>query len=181
MTTKQKNQVYAKVLAYAISKNSKNLKEQFLEYCAVIQLFMPEITISDGERFFEKKLEKVMSVIMEGEEVQDRRPYHLNGFEAGKGRIVLQLVKQYLQDHPGAKFNQLKSIFTDEILNTGKLTFLEEENKVSKLDRYFSKENEVLTSGDGVRFMVCTQWGSANFPDVIELAADLGYSITPAA
>ena len=111
----------------------------------------------------------------------DKTQYSINGgsFE-GKRRFVHQLVKLYVEQHPGASFAELEQVFIPELQGSyGVIRTVDyiREKGVEEY-RYLMKANELLRSADGVIFAVCSQWGIGNTPRVVELARNLGFNIT---
>ena len=43
--------------------------------------------------------------------------------------------------------------------------------------RYFTKEKECLKSIDGVKFVVCNQWGDFNIAPIVRFANSQGYNV----
>ena len=111
----------------------------------------------------------------------DKTQYSINGgsFE-GKRRFVHQLVKLYVEQHPGTTFAELEQLFKPELQGSygviRTVDYIREKNIEEY--RYLMKANELLRSADGVTFAVSSQWGIDNTPRVVELARNLGYNIT---
>ncbi len=112
----------------------------------------------------------------------DNTKYIFNGSEYGKGRLVLALVKQYVNDNsPG--YGELKRIFPsslqgslDVVINSADLATKRQSSKDSKI-RYFNKEADSLRTSDGEIVYVSTEWGSGNIDIFINKAKELGYEI----
>ena len=89
----------------------------------------------------------------------------------GEGRmtmnhIVLSAVKQFLKQMPDATFEDIQQYFPSNLRSGfGIVASLEViEQRMSKYsrerNRWFLGEDEILTSGDGIRFAVCRDWKS---------------------
>lgn len=107
----------------------------------------------------------------------DYSRYIFNGKEYGKGRLVLAVVKAYVQDNPSITYTQLKTIFYDKIQGSTGVVATIEEAKSKRRDyakRYYVKEPIFL---DQKQILVCTQWGIGNIDNFINKAMNLGYFI----
>jgi hypothetical protein len=117
---------------------------------------------------------------VEHKQQHDSTLFSINGgVFMNKRRFVYQLVKTYVEQHPSASFSELEQVFKPEL--QGGYGVIRTTDYIRKNDfkgsRYFTKENEILRSGDGIEFAVCSQWGIGNIMRVVELAKQLGYSI----
>ena len=107
----------------------------------------------------------------------DYSKYIFNGKEYGKGRLVLAVVKAYVQDNPSITYTQLKTIFYDKIQGSTGVVATIEEAKSKRKDftkRYYVEEPIFL---DQKQILVCTQWGIGNIDNFIDKAKNLGYFI----
>ncbi len=112
-----------------------------------------------------------------GSSIMDYSRYIFNGKEYGKGRLVLAVIKAYVQDNPSITYTQLKTIFYDRIQGSTGVIATIEEAKNKRRDytkRYYVGEPIFL---DQMQILVCTQWGIGNIDNFIKIARDLGYSI----
>lgn len=117
----------------------------------------------------------------------DFTKYIFNEKEYGKGRLVLAVVKQYIIDN-NADYSTLLAAFPDS-LQGGFGVFASEKDATNKLEdgkhigeRYFAKDNEALTTADGVKIFISNQWGTkengpGNFDRFLDKAIELGYDI----
>lgn len=98
----------------------------------------------------------------------------------GKGRLVHEVIKDYIAKHPGITFDDLQRVFPDSLrTQTTKkvknhVVALEEDVDVE--DRYARYFKEALLCADG-NVVVSSQWGIGNINNFIERAKELGYSI----
>ena len=98
----------------------------------------------------------------------------------GKGRLVHEVIKDYIAKHPGITFDDLQHVFPDSLrTQTTKkvknhVVALEEDVDVE--DRYARYFKEALPCADG-NVVVSSQWGIGNINNFIEHARILGYSI----
>lgn len=114
------------------------------------------------------------------------RRYRVNkGQLAFKRDIVLSVISQYLREHPQTSFFSLEETFKE--VKCGRKLFLTVEELRRKsieskdiLGRYNCSEPDILTSGDGIDFVVCNQWAESNFPTFVKVVEDkIGWTITP--
>jgi hypothetical protein len=100
-----------------------------------------------------------------------RAMFSLNGGEPlNKRNAVYAAVKLYMRQNPLATFAQIDNAFPRTLQgNYGVVATMEEINHRLELgqdanNRYFLDKDKVLTSADGIRFVVCHQWGT-QFPN----------------
>ena len=108
----------------------------------------------------------------------------------GKGKyskreMVLEIVREYVRQYPDTTFEELKATFKRDYLQSfSQYEFLQDEVEKAKnwkgLEEdhvhYFIKEEDVLISGDGVRFVVCVEWEKNNIINVLGIAQALGWT-----
>jgi len=107
----------------------------------------------------------------------------------GKGKyskreMVLQIVKEYVRQFPDNTFEELRATFSrDYLLRFSQYEFLQPDIEKAKKWKelgedhvhYFIKDDDVLESGDGVRFVVCVEWDRNNIINVLGIAQALGW------
>jgi len=111
---------------------------------------------------------------------RDTTKYILDGRKYGKNRLVLTIVKKYMEDHPDTSSIQLLSIFDKSLQGSlGVVRELEEvKNAYADYERrFFVSPNDVIKTTTGV-CVVCTQWGIANIGNMVARAKQLGIEIT---
>lgn len=109
----------------------------------------------------------------------------LNGKPTCKGRLGVAIVKEYLREHPNTTMQELKSIFHIGFLGSwGRWDMLEDDIKAAKklkettgAYRHQTKPNLVLTSGDGINFVVSNQWDNINSLNLLQFAKNQGWSV----
>lgn len=113
---------------------------------------------------------------------KDLTKYSFNGKVYGKSRLVLAVVKTYLQDKPKTTFEDLKMAFPDSCQGSWGVIALQEKGQEvfdrSGYYRYFIDESDVLVTGDQKRIVVCNEWGVGNIGRFIERARELGFQIS---
>jgi len=94
-----------------------------------------------------------------------------NGKALSKRAFALQLVKEFAKTN-NPTYDLLKSAFPDSLQGSKGFLF-----KTS--DSYDTKRfhPDVLVSSDGTSFVVSNQWGSKNFPGLIEKAIELSIEV----
>ena len=115
--------------------------------------------------------------------VKDFSKYSFYGLTFGKSRLVLAVVKKYVEDHQPTTFDELKDAFQDAL--QGSLGVVRRIGDVSDrykgiggVKRYFVGDDEIIRLSSGEQVIVCTQWGAANMDSFIEhVVNDLGYQI----
>lgn len=107
----------------------------------------------------------------------DRTKMRFRGEEHGKGRLVLAVVKAWLQENPKSNMKQLKEAFPDELNSLGVVQPVKvAREKSEKHRRFFIKE--AIGLADGTEVAVCSDWGSNNISRFLTRARQLGYRAT---
>jgi hypothetical protein len=105
---------------------------------------------------------------------KDYTKYLFNGEILRKNRLVLAVIKNYVQNHPTISFSQLEVVFPQSL--QGKETFADE-NKAravfqqSGRKRHFFEPDELITLSD-TTIAVSTQWGISNINRFIKHSND---------
>jgi len=113
--------------------------------------------------------------------LRDKTKYFFNGKKLGKGKLVLEVVSEYLKQNPKATFEHLLAKFPADlqgstgVINT--VEYINEKYKNSSSQRHYMKQNEILTSFDNIQFAVSSQWGIGNINSILELAGKENYKI----
>ena len=164
-------------LIMAVNEREKKLLLDFWEGNKPLLLAMLNV-LRDDESIDEQERENMDSMIktISNKSSRDFSKYKFNGNTYGKNRLVLAVVKAYL-DSTKATYDELKNVFADSIQgNWGVFQTVEYAEKKDPR-RYFLKPDEVLLTGDGINIAVCTQWGMPKIDDFIDAAIKLGYEI----
>lgn len=101
-----------------------------------------------------------------------------------KREMVLAIVKEFVQQNPTVTFNELKATFKRSYLgNFAQYDFLESDVERAKNWKELGEDHvhyfikDVLTSGDGIQFVVCVEWDRTNIIKVLGIAKALGWKI----
>lgn len=101
-----------------------------------------------------------------------------------KRQMVLQIVKEYVHQFHNTTFEELRAIFNRDYLqrfaqNEFLTSDIEKARKWKELGEdhvhYFIDDKDILTSGDGVQFVVCVEWDKNNIINVLGIAQALGW------
>ncbi len=113
--------------------------------------------------------------------VRDFTQYIFEGQKYGKNRLVLAIVKKYVEMNPEISAENLMQIFKKElqgslgvcrIFSEVQRRYKEKEWKI----RFFTDWDEIIhTSTEDV--VVCTQWGTKNIGNILAFAKQLGMQI----
>ena len=112
---------------------------------------------------------------------RDYTKYNFNGqTKLGKGKLVLVIVKKYIEDKSSVDYEELHKVFPDEY--QGSFGVIKEKDKIDSNNekRYYSKSDEIIRLSVGTEIVVCNQWGTGNVDNVIKKAEELGYIIEKA-
>jgi len=112
----------------------------------------------------------------------DLTKYRLNGSIYGKGKLVLAVIKAYVQDHPGTSFAALEQQIPQSL--QGRETFTteakaQEHYQKTGYRRHYLEPDELITLTD-TTIAVSSQWGLPNIGRFIEQAKRLGFNIQEA-
>lgn len=122
---------------------------------------------------------------IKAEDLQGRVGIRLNGIEyKTKGMMGYAIIKEYLKAHPKTNINDLKDIFHNGLLGRwGAWNLIEDDidlardlKETSGQPRHLIKEEFILTSGDGTRFVVSNQWEKGNVLNLLQIAKNEGWS-----
>lgn len=101
-----------------------------------------------------------------------------------KRSIVLAIVKEFVKQNPTASISELKATFKRNYLgNFARYDFLESDVDKAKKWKELGEDhvhyflNDIITSGDGVEFVVCVEWDRTNIVPVLGIAKALGWKI----
>lgn len=93
-----------------------------------------------------------------------------------KRKFVWSVVRHFVNENPKTYdeyvkiFNRLKPDSQGVIKTYDSLS-------KTQIIRYFTKEEECLKSIDGVKFVVCNQWGDFNIAPIVRFANSQGYNV----
>lgn len=108
----------------------------------------------------------------------DKTKFIYNGQKYNKGRLVLQVMNDYVADHETKNHSELRRDFPDNLQGSSGV-FVTKEEAVKKYEitsykRYFIKDDELIKLGDGNVIAVTTQWGKGNIYKFINRTKELG-------
>ena len=119
---------------------------------------------------------------------QDRTRFSLNGNPAtSKSQFVLDVVKAYVAKYPKKTFAELEEVFPISLCSKGYkfigLLCPEDRHEAwdnkYKFKRYsITRPDGTLTSADGIKFYVNTQWSIDGMPGIVKLAKAEGFKVT---
>lgn len=130
------------------------------------------------------KIEKeaIQSVVPAYEPIQsasthDKTKYGFLGSRPlSKRKFVLNVVRQYVNENPKT-YSEYAKIFN--ALRPDSLGVIRKYDSlpINQHRNYFMKEDECLNSQDGIKFVVCNQWGIFNIRPVVQFAIAQGYNV----
>ena len=189
--------------AYDLSENTQTPKsphmsvmqkakaDKFFKYVQFLAKFV-------GSDIFEKRPNVVLRTTLEAvqpkvlpveieytnEDLKGRIFMSLNGEgKYSKREIVLAIVKEFMKQSPGTTLSELKATFRRDYLGRfAQYEFIQEDVETAKNWKELGEDhnhyflNDVLTSGDGVDFVVCVEWDRTNIIKVLGIAKALGWT-----
>lgn len=110
--------------------------------------------------------------------------FRLNGVLYNKSQFGYGVIKEYLKKYPKTDINSLKTIFHIGLLGSwGRWNLIEDNleqalslKEKEKKYRHLIKEEYVLTSGDNVKFVVCSQWDKVNILNLVQIVKEQNWS-----
>lgn len=186
--------------SYDLSENSQIPKRPFVQKIQEYKIrdFFKYVTLLTkfvGCDLFEKNrnAQQVVQVVhkpikidldLKPEDLEGRVTIRLNDTEyTTKGMMGYAIVKEYLKYHPTATIEELKDMFHNALLGRwGAWNFIEDDIEMARelkektsMYRHLVKDDNILTSGDGVRFVVSNQWEKGNILNLLQIAKNEGW------
>ena len=98
-----------------------------------------------------------------------------------KNRFAFEVIREYLDNNPGATIQDLRDVFPTEILGNWKAWELIEPDIESARNlpsaRHFLDNDSILVSpGDKIPFVVSSQWDYHNLPEILLRVKSFGWS-----
>lgn len=155
---------------------------QFLAKFVGCGIFERRAIIQQGLQPIHKPIK--LDIDVKAEDLQGRVSFRLNGTEyKTKGVMGYAIVKEYLKAHPNTTIEELKEFFHNALLGRwAAWNFIEDDIEAARnlkdetsMYRHLLKEEYILTSGDGVQFVVSNQWEKANVPNLLQIAKNEGW------
>lgn len=118
------------------------------------------------------------------DELEGRCKLSLNGEgKYSKRRFVHSVIKKVIETFPNISFAELKATFYRDLLGYWSRWELLQDNieyaralpQTEGKPRYLTKDDDILKSGDNVRFVVCTEWDAKNLPSILGIVRALGW------
>ena len=94
----------------------------------------------------------------------------------GKGRLVLAVVKDYVENNPEISFEELLLVFPSELRSVYGVFARTEEVEEKHQVRYFMKDADRIALSDST-IAVCNQWGITNIDPFLGVCKKLGLEI----
>jgi len=113
---------------------------------------------------------------------KDYTKYLFNGTVYTKNRLVLAIVRSYVESNPEISYAELKKIFPDELQGRGNYGVFNSLNDAEKIladsgyKRHFIQPDEVIKLKDET-IAVCNQWGVRNIDKFRNKVKDLSFKI----
>lgn len=93
-----------------------------------------------------------------------------------KRKFVLNVIKHFVNENPKsyAEFSKILNTLKPDAQGVIKPY---DSLQMNQYRNYFVGESEYLTSKDGIKFVVCNQWGLFNIGPIIQFANSQGYNV----
>jgi hypothetical protein len=112
--------------------------------------------------------------------IKDYTQYLFDGNMYNKRKLVLAVVKKWIETYNPKDFDVLVAAFPQEIHGGAMFVTLDiAKNTFSRqgILRHFINDNEIIEFEDGSKYALSNQWGKDNINSFIERARQLNYSI----
>ena len=125
----------------------------------------------------------VIADVIFKQSARDTSKYYFKNEFYGKGRLVLEVIKDFVDRNKAIGYSALLEAFPKELQGTygafDVLSSLERNGEGAGLERsrYFQKADEVIRIAENLEIVVCSQWGKGNIERFIERARELGFDI----
>lgn len=110
---------------------------------------------------------------------RDTTKYMLDGVRYGKNRLVLAIVKKYMESHPNTSASSLMLTFDKSLQGSLGVIRTVADVRISYSDsekRFFLRNEEIIKTTTEP-CAVCSQWGSFNINNAIARAKELGIDV----
>ena len=158
----------------AISNEEKEILQNFYDKNKNLMNAIIEMMLDDDD--VDPSLKDKMSNLVSN---KDFSKYEFNGKEYGKNKLVLAVVKQYIEDHKPTDFTELESAFPKSL--QGSFGVVKKYDKLSDSEknhkRFYIDSSDILETADNTKCVVCTQWSTNNIDEFINKAREYNYSI----
>lgn len=133
--------------------------------------------IEELERIVLNKPKVVTNDTQSNSSSRDKTKYMFEGKVYAKNRLVLAIIKKYIEQN-NTSYEELTRVFDKSLQGSlGVIELYDNAIKVSDAKkRYFLKEEDLIIL-QGVKIVVCTQWGIFNIVKFIKQAQSLGFNI----
>ena len=109
-----------------------------------------------------------------------------NKSHLGKGRLVLEIIKEYVARNPSVTYKQLEEVFPASLRGLRRKTtwgcFNTREDAEdlflgTGIRRHFLNPSEIVTLSNGQELAVSSQWGIGNIGPFLAKAKELGFNV----
>jgi len=107
------------------------------------------------------------------------KPFHFNGKDLHKGKLVHAIVNEFVSTHQDADLTELKKVFSDELLPVYGI-IAPQKVAAKKAKRYFMKKDQLISLKDGTKVAVCSQFSTSNIQPFLKIARNLGFKFRAA-
>jgi hypothetical protein len=114
------------------------------------------------------------------ESSKDYTRYLFNGSEYNKRKLVLAVIKDWVNKNKPKSFSDLIAAFPQETRRGGMFVPLSEAKTVYErqgTSRHFLGEDEIIRFPDSTQYAVSNQWGKSNIDKLIAQAKKMGFEI----
>jgi len=98
-----------------------------------------------------------------------------------KGRLVLALVRAYVEKNPKVSLTKLQEVFQSKEIQIrfGVISDVKDAKAFSKngVDRFFLKNDDLIKLNSGAKIAVCNQWMPESIAKILKLAGPLGFKV----
>jgi hypothetical protein len=166
--TKQINQAYSSDEKEGLLEEEK--EAFFADLVRFSEVARKDLDLPETSLGMEPDFIREMITVVVGAATGTKKNYDkfiFNGKELGKSKLALEIVKVIAKDHNAGSFDDLRSMFPDTLHTEGRPSTAKNRRVVMSLDeaksqnlRYHSKDEDLISLGDGSFAVVSNQWGT---------------------
>ena len=111
---------------------------------------------------------------------KDYTQYQFRNTLYNKRKLVLAVIKSWINENKPSNYDALISAFPQEIHSGRLFVKIEEANETYRRQgilRHFLNDNEIIKFENGTSYAISNQWGKGNIELLIRRARELGFQI----
>lgn len=111
---------------------------------------------------------------------KDYTQYLFKGVLYNKRKLVLMVIKDWINNNKPKSLNELLEAFPNKIRKGGIFTPVQEAKEIyekNRIDRHFLGEEDIIIFSEEEKYAISNQWGKGNIEEFVEYIKTLGYEV----